>query len=206
MAPASPRRTQEERTAIAREKLAKAAFHLINKEGYASFRVAAVAKAAGVSQGGQQHHFPTKDSMALAAVEYGAKQAEANTRQHLAAFSENDDPVRAIAQDSKDYYFSASFEVALGVAKSSKSNPDLRREIARINRIYRDYAEQSWQEKLLNAGWSVQDAEDVIAMTTGLVRGLAIRQMIRRDQGEYNRLIERWTKMVHETIKPTQKS
>jgi AcrR family transcriptional regulator len=194
------RRTQQERSAASRDKLSRAAFELIRDEGYASFRVATVAKAAGVSQGRQLHHFPNKDAIALAAVEYGTRLAQARTAANLQAFSAADDPVTAIADDSKDYYFSASFDVALDVAKSASGHRALLGSIRALSRNYRDYAEQSWRAVLIDRGWPEQHAEDVIALTTGLVRGFAVRRMIRPDRGQYDRLIARWTEMVYASI------
>ena len=45
------RMTQDQRSALTKDKLARAAFEVIRDVGYAGFRTAAVAKAAGVSQG-----------------------------------------------------------------------------------------------------------------------------------------------------------
>ncbi|MEJ2086914.1 MAG: TetR/AcrR family transcriptional regulator [Gammaproteobacteria bacterium] len=190
------RRTQEARSAATQQKLAKAAFDIIRSEGYASFRVAAVAKEAGVSQGGQLHHFPTKDLMTMAAIDYAISIARARTDRNLAAYDGRQDVVSAIAQDSAEYYYSASFDVAMDVTKSASGNPGLRRQIARAHRAYREHAEQGWLDVLLAEGWSRQDGEDLIAMTASLVRGFAIRAMIRPDNDELERLILRWREMV----------
>lgn len=190
------RRTQGERSAATRRKLAKAAFELIRRDGFASFRVAAVAKEAGVSQGGQLHHFPTKDLMAMAAIEHAISIARARTDRNLAAYVGSDDVVSAIAKDSAEYYYSASFDVAMDVSKSASGNPELRRQIARAHRAYREHTEQSWLEILMNEGWGRRDGEDLIAMTASLVRGFAIRAMIRPGNDELERLLERWREMV----------
>ena len=190
------RRTQEERSAATRRTLAKAAFELIRREGFASFRVAAVAKEAGVSQGGQLHHFPTKDLMTMAAIEHAISVARARTDRNLAAYDGDADVVSAIAEDSAEYYYSASFDVAMDVSKSASGNSDLRRQIARAHRAYREHAEQSWLEILVDKGWNRQDGEDLIAMTASLVRGFAIRAMIRPDDNGLERLVERWREMV----------
>jgi AcrR family transcriptional regulator len=190
------RRTQEARSATTRRNLAKAAFELIRREGFANFRVAAVAKEAGVSQGGQLHHFPTKDLMAMAAIEHAISVARARTDRNLAAYDGSTDVVSAIARDSAEYYYSASFDVAMDVSKAASGNPDLRRQIARAHRTYRDHAELSWLEILMHEGWGRQDGEDLIAMTASLVRGFAIRAMIRPDDNELERLLKRWREMV----------
>jgi hypothetical protein len=54
----------------------------------------------------------------------------------------------------------------------------------------------SWLEILMHEGWGRQDGEDLIAMTASLVRGFAIRAMIRPDDNELERLLKRWREMV----------
>lgn len=194
------RRSQKDRSTAMQEKLSITAFSLIRDGGYASLRTATVAKKAGVSQGGLLHHYPTKDSLALAAVEYATLIAIKKTQANLDAFALDSDPVRSIANDSKDYYFSASFDVALDVTKSAAPNPELRRSIARLTIDFREHTERSWLAKLIDRGWTLEDGEDVVALTTSVVRGFAMRQIIRRDPEEKDRLIERWIKMVYASI------
>ncbi len=196
MSVVSPRRTQVERSANTRRKLASAAFDLIQNDGFANFRVAFVAKEAGVSQGGQLHHFPTKDEMTLAAIEYGLELALIRTKTNLAAFRANEDVITAISEDCRDYYFSPSFDVALDVIKGSASKKQLREQIAKAHREYRKIAEDDWHKLLINRGWSKPDASDLIEMTASLVRGFAIRAMIRPNEKQVTRLMNRWKQMV----------
>jgi AcrR family transcriptional regulator len=193
---ASRRRTQSERTEATRKQLARAAFERIRDHGYANFRVAGVAAHAGVSLGGQLHHFPTKDAVTMAAIDFAIGLAKERTDANLAAFKMGVDPVEAIIEDCRDYYFSASFDVAMDVTKSASGDPELRRQIARAHRDFRSYAEDGWVERLVDAGWDELQARDLIAMTGSLVRGFAIRAMIRRDQKQFERLMTTWREMV----------
>ena len=51
-------------------RLSEAAYEVIREVGYANFRTSAASKRAGVSQGAQLHHYPTKNSIAIAALEH----------------------------------------------------------------------------------------------------------------------------------------
>ena len=102
----------------------------------------------------------------------------------------------AIAEDSRDYYFSASFDVAMDITKGSVGNKEMRRFIASAHRDFRGFAENEWRVHLDKQGWSDADAEDLIAMTSSLVRGFAIRAMIRPDDQQLRRVLKRWQKMV----------
>ena len=197
------RRTQEQRSADARELLSRAAFELIRDNGYASFRVAAVAKHAGVSQGGQLHHFPTKNAMTMAAIEYAINAARSRTEQNLAAFKPGADLITAIIEDSMEYYFSPNFDVAMDITRSMSHDEELRRAIASAHRNYRAFAEGSWLERLTSGGWAVDDARDLIELTTSLARGFAIRAMIRPDTATFERLTRRWHDIAAEYFPPT---
>src|SRR5512139_478500 len=149
--------TQEQRSSATRSRLARAAYEQIKDFGYARFRTAAVAKSAGVSQGGQLHHFPTKEDLALAAIEYAYALAEQKTARNLerfdAARGDEAEPIRAIIEDSVDFYFSSAFEVGVDVVKGAAANPDLRRHVADMSRHYRDVVERGWLGKLVERGW-----------------------------------------------------
>lgn len=51
-------------------------FELLRRGRYANLKTAAVTKAAGISQGGLAHHFPSKDILVMAAIEYDTDRAE----------------------------------------------------------------------------------------------------------------------------------
>src|SRR6516225_546046 len=64
------RRTQAERTQETRARILDAAVEVLRKNGYAHFRTADVARAAGVSRGAQLHHFATKEKLVYATMEH----------------------------------------------------------------------------------------------------------------------------------------
>ena len=194
------RRTQQQRTADARELLSRAAFELIRDNGFANFRVAAVAKHAGVSQGGQLHHFPKKNDMTMAAIQYGISQASERTERNLADNDSGEDLITRIISDSGEYYYSASFDVALDIIKSTSHDDELEREIKAAHRLYRADTENSWYEKLCEAGWQGSDARDLIDLTTAIIRGFAIRKMIQSDSGTFDKLAARWHDMVMQSF------
>jgi len=55
-----PRRTQAERTRLRKEQVIRAAVRSFGQDGYHGARLADIAKAAGVTEPGLLHHFPTK--------------------------------------------------------------------------------------------------------------------------------------------------
>ena len=60
--------TQPSPSGGARNRLLDAAFYIIRRKGYAATSVEELCARAGVTKGAFFHHFPTKDSLAVAAV------------------------------------------------------------------------------------------------------------------------------------------
>jgi AcrR family transcriptional regulator len=201
------RRTQEQRSSEMRRRLARAAFEQIRDRGFAQFRTAAVSRNAGVSQGAQLHHFPTKDDLAIAAIEYGYQLSEETTIANFARFDSASDPepVAALIDDCATFYGTA-FDVGLDIVKGSATNLELRRRIGELSRANRDFAERGWLARLVAHGWSVADAQDVLDMTTSLVRGFAVRRWIRRDSGQHERLLARWVEIVYASFPMERRS
>lgn len=64
------RRTQAERREETRERLLRAAIGCLREEGYAGLTTREVARRAGVSQGAQAYHFPSRADMVAGVVEW----------------------------------------------------------------------------------------------------------------------------------------
>jgi AcrR family transcriptional regulator len=70
VAVARKRRTQAERSATTRAQLLNAALDCLVELGYGGTTTTEVADRAGVSRGAQLHHFPTRSTLVVAAVEH----------------------------------------------------------------------------------------------------------------------------------------
>ena len=100
---AARRRTQAERSEETQTRILKAAANLIRKRGYAHFRTAEVAKEAGLSRGAQLHHFPTKDSLVVATLEYVFEQARVLSRRRATAVNRPRDLIEAVIEDAREF-------------------------------------------------------------------------------------------------------
>src|SRR5262245_18584932 len=68
------REPQQDRSRATRQRLLEAAIECLAEVGWAGSTVTVVAERAGVSRGAAQHHFPTREDLFTAAVEYVAEQ------------------------------------------------------------------------------------------------------------------------------------
>jgi AcrR family transcriptional regulator len=190
------RRTQAERSEATQTRILKAAANLIRKRGYAHFRTAEVAKEAGLSRGAQLHHFPTKDSLVVATLEYVFEQAQVLSRRRAAAVNRPRDLIEAVIEDAREFFFSEHFMVAIDIVLSTSTNQSVRKQILDISRKARRPVEAAWAEALAANGVPGQLASDIVALTLSLVRGMALRTLWDNDPKWFDELFSLWRQMI----------
>ena len=193
---AARRRTQAERSEETRTRILKAAANLIRKRGYARFRTAEVAAEAGLSRGAQLHHFPTKDSLVVATLEYVFEQAQVLSRRRAAAVNRPRDLIEAVIEDAREFFFSEHFMVAIDIVLSTSTNQSVRKQVLDISRKARRPVESAWAEALAANGVSGQLASDIVALTLSLVRGMALRTLWDNDPKWFDELFALWRQMI----------
>ena len=190
------RRTQAERSEETRTRIVKAAANLIRKRGYARFRTAEVAKEAGLSRGAQLHHFPTKDSLVVATLEYVFEQAQVLSRRRAAAVNKPRDLIEAVIEDAREFFFSEHFMVAIDIVLSTSTNQSVRKQILDISRKARRPVEAAWAEALAANGVAGALASDIVALTLSVVRGMALRTLWDNDPKWFDELFSLWRQMI----------
>ena len=193
---AYPTRTQAERSEETRTRILKAAANLIRKRGYARFRTAEVATEAGLSRGAQLHHFPTKDSLVVATLEFVFEQAQMLSRRRAADVNRPRDLIEAVIEDAREFFFSEHFMVAIDIVLSTSTDQSVRKQILDISRKARRPAETAWTEALAASGVSGPLASDIVALTLSLVRGMAIRTLWDNDPKWFDELFTLWRQMI----------
>ncbi len=195
------RRTQAVRTEQMRRRILDAAVKLLGEKGYAGFRTAEVAAAAGVSRGAQTHHFPTKDALVLAALEHVFETASEQGRERAQGVKSVDQAMRALLADSFDFFFSDLFLIAVDLAILGDRDSPNGAQIREISRAHRLPVEAAWLQALIDAGVSKGLAEDLLWLTTSIVRGLAIRKLLADDPPRFKRVLKLWRAMVADYLR-----
>lgn len=129
MSTAIKRRTQADRTAMARASLVESAITLLSEHGFAHATTAAIAQHAGVTTGALHHHFPTKDSLFFAVLDELTEDALALFRDLKEARVQHEGPARAIVTTLWSLYGSrrywAVWEINIGLRRDQASHDAL---------------------------------------------------------------------------------
>jgi AcrR family transcriptional regulator len=191
------RRTQAERSEDMRVRILDAAVNVLASKGYAGFRTADVAIAAGVSRGAQTHHFPSKDALVVAVVEHVFQRTADLGGKRARRVTSIDDAIKALLSDSQDFFFSELFLIAMDLAIQGRlAVTHGGNSVSDISAASRLPLEAIWLNALIDSGVPEHVAEDLLWLTISIVRGLAVRRLWQNDVRRFNRLFLVWRKMV----------
>ncbi len=197
--PRKGRRTQAERAGQTRARILDAAVEVLRRKGYAHFRTADVARAAGVSRGAQLHHFATKEKLVYATMEHVFHNVLETSRRRAHALRPDDDVLERVTEDAREFFFSVPFFISLDIATSINSTRFRKRLMAMV-RAARLPAEEAWRQALVARGMPEREADDVLWLTLGLVRGLAVRMLWQNEPARFDRLLGLWRGIVEEHV------
>jgi AcrR family transcriptional regulator len=187
------RRTQAERREETRQKVAKAAFQVIAERGHSAFRTAAVIEYAGVSQGAMLHHYPTKESLTLAAIHYALNLGRDNSLKRANQTGENAlVTLQAMAADFREFFLGNQFWVSLDVTMDAAKDASMAPEIRSIVADARKPVYDLWTQALMRCGWTAERANIAVTSTAALISGFAIRTLWVADASEIEGALEGW--------------
>lgn len=192
------RRTQVERSEEMRARLARAAYEVIAERGHSAFRTAAVADRAGVSQGAQTHHFPTKDALTLAAIDYAFATSSTRSEAIAARYNGRNDPIALMIEDFRQFFMGDEFWVALDITIDGSKDAELSRDVRPIVTQYRKPVNDRWIEILVQAGWNAKDATSIVRMTSALIGGFGMRTLWEDVDAYLNQFLVNWAQMIKE--------
>jgi AcrR family transcriptional regulator len=193
---ARTRRTQEERSEATKQRILETSGRLIRENGIGGLRTAEVAEAAGVSQGAQFHHFPTKESLILATIEFVNARMVETARGHASAFDFQQDPIRAIIADASDFFMGDYFFTELAMGLSGENNKALLQSATAGIRGARLQIENLWKARLRELGLPKEVAAVVLDLTFNMVRGFAVRTLLDPDRKRFEKLYAVWNEIM----------
>jgi AcrR family transcriptional regulator len=190
------RRTQIERRTETRARIIDAAVSELIQKSYAGFRVDKVAAAAKVSRGAQTHHYPTKESLVLAALQKLYKESSEASLEIISGLKPGDDVLKPLMADSASFFLGPNFIIAVSMLNLGDHEPELRQKVRTISRKHRLPIEKAWLEALMRSGLPEDPARTILNVTHSIYRGMVMRQFLRNDPGYARFTIGQWTKIA----------
>lgn len=184
------RPTQGQRTDAMRARLLKATLEIIAEEGWANASTQKICKRAGVSRGAQTHHFPTKDSLLIAAAQEIVVRYQKDIDEASRTQADRDRGLEEVF----DFLWDACFEGNL-------LNSWMEAMIASRTDAALRAAVQETDQKALRAMRDIGEpygpgAADLVELTVYLLRGMVVQAGVHPDDRNRRNLFEVWKKIA----------
>jgi AcrR family transcriptional regulator len=188
---------KQDRSRATRQRLLEAAVACLAEHGWAGSTVSAVAERAGVSRGAAQHHFPTREDLFTAAVEYVAEERSGALRDLFPEGTAQDR--RAVVTALVDLYTGPLFRAALHlwVAASNEAQlgPRVTELEARVGRETHRIAVE-----LLGADESRPGVRETVQGLLDMARGLGLANLLTDDTARRHRVVTQWAALLDQAL------
>lgn len=188
------RSPKQDRSRATRQRLLEAAVACLAESGWAGSTVSVVAERAGVSRGAAQHHFPTREDLFTAAVEYVAEQRSTALR----ALPAQDRG--AVVAALVDLYTGPLFRAALHLWVAASNEPQLGSRVTELEaRVGRETHRIAVQ--LLGADESRPGVRETVQGLLDMARGLGLANLLTDDAARRERVVREWAKLVEGALR-----
>ncbi|MDH2392082.1 TetR/AcrR family transcriptional regulator [Streptomyces sp. HNM0663] len=194
-APGAASAPKQDRSRATRQRLLEAAVACLAEHGWAGSTVLVVAERAGVSRGAAQHHFPTREDLFTAAVEYVAEQRSSA----LASLAGGDR--REIAAAIVDLYTGPLFRAALHLWTAASNEEQLRPRVTELEaKVGRETHRIAVE--LLGADESRPGVRETVQGLLDMARGLGLATLLTDDSARRSRVVAQWASLVDAQLGP----
>ncbi|MEU0695784.1 TetR/AcrR family transcriptional regulator [Streptomyces niveus] len=186
---------KQDRSRVTRQRLLEAAVACLAEHGWAGSTVSVVAERAGVSRGAAQHHFPTREDLFTAAVEYVAEERSTALR---ALAPSGPTHRREVVEAVVTLYTGPLFRAALHLWVAASDEEQLRPRVTELEaRVGREAHRMTVE--LLGADESVPGVRETVQGLLDMARGLGLATLLTDDTQRRNRVVAQWARIL-ETV------
>jgi len=193
------REPQQDRSRATRNRLLEAAVETLAEVGWSRCTVSVVAERAGVSRGAAQHHFPTREALFLAAVDYMSAVRGDEMRKEIGERADHPPTTLEIVERTIELYVSNIFRAALELWVASSSEPALREQVIKLERRIGRQAHESLVAAL-GADESQPGVRETIQATLDLARGLGLANLLSDDSRRRKHIVAQWAAILDATL------
>ncbi|MBT3154769.1 TetR/AcrR family transcriptional regulator [Streptomyces sp. CHD11] len=185
---------KQDRSRATRQRLLEAAVACLAEHGWSGSTVSVVAERAGVSRGAAQHHFPTREDLFTAAVEYVAEERSAALRALFPEGAAASDR-RAVIAALVDLYTGPVFRAALHLWVAASDQEQLRPRVTELElRVGRESHRTAVE--LLGADESRPGVRETVQGLLDMARGLGLATLLTDDTARRERVVAQWAALL----------
>jgi AcrR family transcriptional regulator len=188
---------KQDRSRATRQRLLEAAVACLAEHGWAGSTVSVVAERAGVSRGAAQHHFPTREDLFTAAVEYVAEERSGALRYLFPEGTAQDR--RAVVTALVDLYTGPLFRAALHLWAAASNEVQLGPRVTELEaRVGRETHRIAVE--LLGADESRPGVRETVQGLLDMARGLGLANLLTDDTARRGRVVGQWAALLDQAL------
>jgi AcrR family transcriptional regulator len=198
------REPKQARSRETRARLLDAAITCLARDGWTNATVTVIADEAGISRGALQHHFPTREDLITAALDYVFERRAAGLAEVTVPTgrgSREEFVVRLLV----GLYSDNLFKAALQVWTAAAADESLRAQIVPLERKFARGV-HGLAVRLLGADDEDPTTHALIQATLDMARGLGLADVLTDDSRRRNRIAQEWAAILSEKVQTLTRS
>ena len=183
---------QQDRSRLTRQRLLEATVRCLSERGWSAATVSVIAEEAGISRGALQHHFPTRETLVVAALEYMFEERSVLLEDAVAPTGRGVERVHDVVSGVAEIYTGELFRAALQAWTAAAADDQLRELIAPLERRF---ARAVHAQTVRHLGVDDTDprVRTLIQATLDMARGLALADLLSDDSKRRERIVRAWS-------------
>jgi len=193
------REPKQDRSRATRQRLLEATIDCLAELGWGATTVGVVAERAGVSRGATQHHFPTREELITAALEFMFDSRMDLVRRESIDLPYGPARTEAVVARLVEQYTGSLFRAALQVWTAAAADPELRARIVPLEEHFGRVAHRVALEEL-DADGSDPVVHRMVQATLDLARGLGLADVLTDDSRRRAEIVRNWAAQLDTVI------
>ncbi|MFC4605024.1 TetR/AcrR family transcriptional regulator [Rhodococcus kronopolitis] len=186
------REPKQDRSRATRQHLLESTIDCLATQGWGATTVSVVAERAGVSRGAAQHHFPMREDLITAALEFMFDSRMAAIREEAVGLPVGAGRTEAVVGRMVEYFTGPLFKAALQVWAAAAADEALRQRVVPLEAKFGRVVHAVTVE-LLGADDADPAAHRLVQATLDLARGLGLADVLSDDSARRAQIVGQWS-------------
>lgn len=192
----APPLPQEMKSARTRRKILEATLDSIHEDGFQRASTTEIVRRAGVSRGALLHHYPSKEVLIAAAVEFLLDAEIADIRKVAVAYAEKQLTIDDFIDDMWQRFSGRLFMITIEFLASARTDEKLRQAIVPVSLQFHRSLNEIWSHFFVNRTMAPQKVQVLLNTTLCLMRGMGIQTIVRKDPQYFMEMQESWKEIL----------
>ncbi|MDN5794768.1 MAG: TetR/AcrR family transcriptional regulator [Intrasporangium sp.] len=194
---------KQDRSRLTRQRILEATVQSLASRGWEASSVAVIAADAGTSRGALQHHFPTREDLIVAALDFMFEKRSELVRTVTVPDLTGTERVAHVLHTIIEVYVGTLFGAALQVWTAAAADEVLRDRIVPLERKFGSGV-HAMTIRLLGVDDTDPHVRTLIQATLDMIRGLALADLLTDDSRRRRRVVGAWAQQLSEGLGLTE--